>query len=295
MNNLDPIRTVLLATDLSEKSHTAAEYAFAMAAACKARLILAHALDPSNQSGLTESSASELRELSRAAQAELLHLSRSLLAPHGIESQIIVRYGNPRDVIFQLQRELSPDLVVLGSGGKTGGPRSRLGSVAEALLRSLPCRVLTLGPHVCQPAFPERHRAILLSTDFSPHALAAIPVVRTFVQQFPARILLFHVCLLDGRHILPRQEELCLHRLTDLANSLSSQSISAESVLHTSLQNNIADQIRAIAEKEKVDLILMGVRSGNLESGERLHGTVAEVIRQAHSPVLTIAERAHTS
>ena len=295
MNSLGSIRTVLLATDLSDKSRTALEYAVAMAAACKARLVLAHALDPSNESGIADSSASELRDLSRTAQAELSRLSQSVIAPHGIESQNFVRYGNPRDVIFQLQRELSPDLVVLGSGGKTGGPHSRLGSVAEALLRSLPCRVLTLGPQVRQPAFPERHRTILVPTDFSQHSLAAIPVARTCVQQFPARVLLYHVCSLDGRHIVPHQEELCLHRLTDLAHSLTSQSINAESFLHTSLQNNIADLIRTIAEKEKVDLILMGVRSGNLESGERLHGTVSEVIRQAHCPVLTIAEPAHPS
>lgn len=295
MINLGPIRTVLFATDLSGKSQMALEYAVAIAAACKARLILAHALDPSDQSGLAESSASELRDSSRAAQAELSRLSQTLLAPRGIESQTIVRYGNPRDVIFQLQRELSPDLVVLGSGGRTGGPRSHLGSVAEALLRSLSCRVLTLGPQVHQPSFPERHRTILLPTDFSTHSLAAIPIARAFVQQFPARVLLFHVCVLDGQHVAPHQEELCLHRLTDLAQSLAGQSIHAESFLHSSLQNNIADQIRILAEKEKVDLVVMGVRTGNLESGERLHGTVADVIRQSHCPVLTIAEPSHPS
>lgn len=289
MNSLGPIRVVLLATDLSQKSHMALEYAVACSEACHARLILAHALDPASEGGLAETSASELRELTQSAQAELSSLLGNRPGSPNLETQVVVRYGNPRDVIFQLQRELSADLVVLGSGGKTGGPRSPLGSVAEALLRSLPCRVLTLGPQVRPPEFPAVPRSLLLPTDFQPWSLAALPAVRALVEQFPARLILFHICTPGEHHRATNQEELCTNRLAELARSLAGQSFAAESFLHAPLQANVPAQICTFADERRVSLIIMGVRNGNLATGERLHGTTAQVIREAHCPVLTIA------
>lgn len=52
--------------------------------------------------------------------------------------------GNPPEVILHLARELSADLIVMGSHGRTGLARALLGSVAEAVVRAATCPVLTI-------------------------------------------------------------------------------------------------------------------------------------------------------
>ena len=55
------------------------------------------------------------------------------------------------------------------------------------------------------------------------------------------------------------------------------------------LEGPAAVRIESFARERNVDLIVMGVRRGDLEDGTRLHGTVSDVIREAPCPVLSLA------
>ncbi len=56
----------------------------------------------------------------------------------------IMKQGTVREVIFGQARRLKPDLVVMGTHGRTGIAHAFLGSVAEDLLRAPPCDVLAV-------------------------------------------------------------------------------------------------------------------------------------------------------
>lgn len=56
----------------------------------------------------------------------------------------IMKQGTVREVIFDQARRLKPDLVVMGTHGRTGIAHAFLGSVAEDLLRAPPCDVLAV-------------------------------------------------------------------------------------------------------------------------------------------------------
>ena len=58
--------------------------------------------------------------------------------------KVLVRAGDARDMINQTARDLSIDLIVMGTHGRRGITRALLGSVAEAVIRSAPCAVLTV-------------------------------------------------------------------------------------------------------------------------------------------------------
>ena len=58
--------------------------------------------------------------------------------------QVMVRTGDARDVINQTAKELGIDLIVMGTHGRRGLTRALLGSVAETVVRSAPCAVLTV-------------------------------------------------------------------------------------------------------------------------------------------------------
>jgi nucleotide-binding universal stress UspA family protein len=57
----------------------------------------------------------------------------------------VMQEGGVREVITARVRQTTPDLLVIGTHGKSGLAQAFLGSVAEDLLRSPPCDVLTVG------------------------------------------------------------------------------------------------------------------------------------------------------
>jgi nucleotide-binding universal stress UspA family protein len=60
--------------------------------------------------------------------------------------EVMLRTGDARDVINQVATELHADLIVMGTHGRRGVSRALLGSVAETVVRSAPCPVLTIRP-----------------------------------------------------------------------------------------------------------------------------------------------------
>ncbi len=64
--------------------------------------------------------------------------------PQAMFAPPTVRVGDPRDVIDAVATELHADLIIMGTHGRRGLSRLVLGSVAEAVVRSAPCSVLTV-------------------------------------------------------------------------------------------------------------------------------------------------------
>ena len=58
--------------------------------------------------------------------------------------QHVMQEGMVREVIHKQVQELSPDLLVIGTHGRTGVAHALLGSVAEDLLKNPPCDVLAV-------------------------------------------------------------------------------------------------------------------------------------------------------
>jgi nucleotide-binding universal stress UspA family protein len=58
--------------------------------------------------------------------------------------EIMLRTGDARDVILRACEEVTADLVVMGTHGRRGLRRALLGSVAESVVRTAQCPVLTI-------------------------------------------------------------------------------------------------------------------------------------------------------
>jgi nucleotide-binding universal stress UspA family protein len=80
----------------------------------------------------------QIRELSRdKLDGYVAERPRVSLVP-------IVREGRPAAVILDVAEEISPDLIVIGSHGRSGLDHLLLGSVAERVLRKARCPVLVV-------------------------------------------------------------------------------------------------------------------------------------------------------
>jgi nucleotide-binding universal stress UspA family protein len=122
------IREILVATDFSEISETAVRVAHAYAKAFGARLHVFHVTWP-DELGLTN--------LFAALVAQLGTVVPVLVASHrGDAAEEIVRYAKGHGI----------HLIVLGTHGRTGVSRIVMGSVAERVIRTAPCPVLTIPP-----------------------------------------------------------------------------------------------------------------------------------------------------
>ena len=139
-------RKILVPTDFSEHADHALEYAVTLAAQLDATIHLVHSVSVA-MAGLPEVGiaygAMMMETTTKEAQNELdtrvaRYRSCVSLAPVRIE------IGDPRDVIDQVAKTIGADLIVMGTHGRRGLRRMLLGSVAETVVRSAPCPVLTV-------------------------------------------------------------------------------------------------------------------------------------------------------
>jgi len=126
------IREILVATDFSPQSNRAFDAALALAQHFGVRLHVLHVvLDASEQ---------------RMALAKLKALTGDTL--EGTEIVRAVSVGQAAQEIVKYAGRQKIDLIVLGTHGRTGLAHVLMGSVAEAVVRTAPCQVLTIGPRV---------------------------------------------------------------------------------------------------------------------------------------------------
>ena len=81
----------------------------------------------------TPSQAEAMTYLEEAAKA---------FRARGIAPTLLHKIGDPAETIIEVAEEWRPEIVVMGSHGRTGIKRFLLGSVSEKVTRHAPCSVL---------------------------------------------------------------------------------------------------------------------------------------------------------
>ncbi|HEX5062999.1 MAG TPA: universal stress protein [Kofleriaceae bacterium] len=168
------LTTIVAGVDLSVPSEQALERAAALAQHNGATLVMVHAqADDAPIEHADNAVLEQLGEVSAAVRAEeAKRLAEKLqqLQARGVSVELMSRTGAPGEVISEIAKERSADLIVIGTHGHTGLQRFLLGSVATAVLRHSPCDVL-----VCRGVSgPSPFLRPLVATDFSPAAARAL-------------------------------------------------------------------------------------------------------------------------
>lgn len=136
---------IVMATDFSKTAQRAYEQALALAGPLDARLGLLHVVKAAWDVGELEPGGRTLRPQKTAALLKLGWLAR-LAAEAGVKTEVHLAVGNPAERILNHCRAHHADLLVVGTRGRSGLSRTLLGSVADELVRSAPCPVLTISP-----------------------------------------------------------------------------------------------------------------------------------------------------
>lgn len=137
-----PIKRILVPTDFSESSAYACQYALTFAQDIKAELYLVHAIyNPLRLrgydfggvvEGLVKQAQGDLtRQVEQIRGKRVTVHSRVLI---GVEYQEIAEFAEAHQI----------DLIIMATHGRTGLAHAFLGSVAERVVRTAPCPVLTV-------------------------------------------------------------------------------------------------------------------------------------------------------
>jgi nucleotide-binding universal stress UspA family protein len=139
-----PIHTILHPHDFSEHADAAFSLACSLARDYHARLVLLHVVPPTFFGGEVHALITNTNEIHKELQERLdgLHPRRNL--EQKIHIDRLLRDGDVTKVILSMAKEVSADLIVMGTHGQTFLRHLLMGPVAESIMRKAPCPVLTI-------------------------------------------------------------------------------------------------------------------------------------------------------
>jgi nucleotide-binding universal stress UspA family protein len=143
------IQHILLPTDFSEPAEKARDYGIALAGANEALLHVLYVSEPFPVPDATVNYASIEEPVTPRVLADVQNRLAQLMKDCGIPASQVVcaaRIGNPIVEILKYANEQNIDLIVMGTHGRTGLAHALIGSVAEKIVRTANCPVLTVHP-----------------------------------------------------------------------------------------------------------------------------------------------------
>jgi universal stress protein A len=150
------IRRILVPVDFSATSLQALDRAIDLGKQFKAELLILFVVEPVIYAGLADldGTSANLQALLRSQQSagreELARLAAQLEKRHG-RLLTRIQIGQPWAVIVNEAKKSRADLIIMATHGRTGLSHLFMGSVAEKVVRSATCPVLTLRPPARAP------------------------------------------------------------------------------------------------------------------------------------------------
>lgn len=187
-------KKLLVPLDRSALAEQALGQAAALARAAHAELDLVLVQAPFPFAAVSDTPRSESEW--NAEHRYLETIARELESGAAISVTHTMMRGIPANMICSRARDVSADLVVMTSHGRTGLSRALLGSVADAVVRHSPVPVLVLRPtEASRPrlAVPRPFKHVLVALDNSAHALDAIRPAANLAHASDATLVLLHV------------------------------------------------------------------------------------------------------
>jgi nucleotide-binding universal stress UspA family protein len=141
-------QNILIATDGSKFSMSAATEAVGIARRCRAALFVISVV-PSETASPFDIVHSEMQH-EMIAQKEFHHGEKNIndllviARQEGVKAEGLVIEGRPYEAIVEIAREKRVDLIVMGSHGRTGLERLLMGSVTERVVGNADCSVLII-------------------------------------------------------------------------------------------------------------------------------------------------------
>ncbi len=260
-------------------------------------------------------------EQTRQAQDRLAKLGKDF----HIDCEIMVGSGYPAEEIAQLARENDVEMVIAATYGDSGVKRFLIGSVTDRLVKILSCPLLVLNPSKQDlSSLTEKKiefKKILVGCDFSEGSQLAFDYALGLAQEFQTKLHLAHVVrpadqtgLSSSKSINTRQDCYPAWNMADYLELKKNTKIwehQKNKSLFKKLENQLLNKLPkdcknwctpiiailkghpykeliVYAQKEEVDMIVLGIHGHNLLGKFLVGSTTDRIISRAPCPVLAV-------
>ena len=144
---MSAVRRILVPTDFSEGSTSALAYARELADATGASLCVVHAVEPCPVNQYNEGCylpANYLEQVESSARRDLESVLNAEEKRRYDARLVLLNGSAPQVILSYLRAHGDIDLVVMATHGRGGVSRFMMGSVADKIVRTAPCPVLTI-------------------------------------------------------------------------------------------------------------------------------------------------------
>lgn len=294
-----PVTRVLCPVDFSDASRHALDHAVMIAGWFRSPLTLMHVRHPAFVmeppilfAQVADQPPDALDDVEVRLQAWLAPVRAA-----GITCDVLAVEGhNTAACIVDAVRRDGADLIVMGTHGRHGFERLLLGSVAERVVRTAPCPVVTVPPPtVTTSALP--FKRVVCAVDFSESSLNAARFAQLLARESNSTLTLVHVLEWP-----PENEALAMFDMTEYRDAVRADADARLAALANSpefegprpsvrlIVGKPYAEILALAGHDAADIIVLGVHGRNPLDLMLFGSTTNQVIRRATCPVLTLRQ-----
>lgn len=301
------IRTILCPIDFSEYSRRALNHAVAIARWYDSSITVLHVYSAAPAAlyapgfPLLESTVLTAADLEQVTAHARSFVTAAQIGD--IPVDVVIVEGHVAAEI--VSRAKQTDLLVIGTHGRSGFDRLVLGSVAEKVLRTAECPVLTV-PRAAAGTTPGStvvFKRILCPIDFSDCSTNALNYAMSLAQEAEAHLTVLHVMTYEMELTADMSENLlayshlnreafrraCEDNSRERLNASVPDAVRAYCTVDTLLATGKPyREILRVANEPHADLIVMGVQGRGAVDRMFFGSTTQHVVRQAVCPVLTL-------
>jgi len=231
----------------------------------------------------TQALRGQLRRSIRAAKKHARDFAHKHLSER-VAHRVTVMEDDPIDAILKTQHEIGADLIAMGTHGRGGLARIRLGSIAESVLHQAEVPILTVGPRMKLAPTLVAIRRVLCPVNYSPSSQTALEHAAALAAKTGAELIIAHIEENPGGN----NEQVSLQHLCKWVPANIRAHCAVKEVVK---QGVAAEQIIEEAEKSQADILVIGAQLRSLLGAVLLGSTTELVIRSASCPVLSVIEK----
>jgi len=236
-----------------------------------------------------------LRTVEDVAKAALDKLVQSL-AGRGVKASYVIAFGSPWEELTREAIAGRHDLVMVGTRSRGTATRMLFGSTAQKLIRFCPKPVW-----IAKPGEVREIREILVATDFSQAAFAAMQAAVSVAQAIPSKLFVVHALEFPMESYFRtagvNEEDIEKYRtrMTDEAREHLQSHLQQTDCrtlkygVKTEVLEGTPDAVvpKYVADNE-VDLLVIGTQGRSGISGMLLGNTAERILPFVHCSLLTI-------
>jgi nucleotide-binding universal stress UspA family protein len=284
------VRNILLATDFSQCSAHALDYALGIAGHYESQLHLFHCIDPVLYNVIAPDALWKTVDDTRSELEQVVSHLRHQGRTNGFDVKVVVEVGDVSQVLPDIAKDLKTDLIVVGTHGRTGWRKMLLGSVAETVIDQAYCPVLSVGASAVRTRIkgdgPEN---ILLVSAAARRSQLAESYALSLARKYLSRLTIIDVLENRSGRVDARVSEIeCCE--TDMGDTIPDKGLIRPEQLPVEIGTE-SSLILQVANRTAADLVLLAVPQDHKFTDRFVSTDSYRVVCGAPCPVLTVRAR----